>query len=168
MLIKVLGAVMIMTSGVLIGVSLKQRLSNHVERLKSIKEFLLYVKRKLSYDMPGLSDMFSEYEGDTAGGMIESIACLLEQGNSIVESVRNGVELSDVTDILFTGERNYIENVFIQLGSSDRESQIIMIDNAVDRIEGMIEEAILEDEKKSKIVMSISVYSGAVLAIILL
>ena len=168
MLIKAAGAVMIMTSGVLIGVSLKQRLVNHIQRLISIKDFLLYAKRKLSYDMPILSEMFSEYEGDTAGGMIDNIASLLGEENSVMYSVKRGIELSDVPEILLARERNYIENVFSQLGSSDCESQAALIENAVVQIESMIAEAVRENERKSKVVMSVSVYSGAVLAIILL
>ena len=57
MLIKTVGAVLIMTSGLFIGISLNKRLTDRVLELKEAADFLVYVKRMIDYEMPLLSEI---------------------------------------------------------------------------------------------------------------
>ena len=168
MLIKAAGAVMIMTSGILIGISLKHGLTEHLLQLKDIKNFLLYSKRKINYDMPSLSELFLQYKGDTSVSLIKNIAMFITNESTPEISIQKAFELSNEIGMLSEQETNYIKSILLQLGESDCNSQINLIDSAVAQLDYMIQEADKERETKSKVYMSISVYTGVVFAILML
>ncbi len=168
MLIKTVGAVLIMTSGLFIGISLNKRLTDRVLELKEAADFLVYVKRMIDYEMPLLSDLFSQYDRERTGSVIKTTAVYLKTDYSYEASVHKAFEAAEYSSVLDRKDRDYLCSLFLQLGSSDRESQITLIENALRQIECMTKKAEREKESKSKVYMSVAVYSGAALAILML
>ena len=166
--IKAVGAVLIMTSGILIGVSLKSRLSYRVDLLKEVYDFLLYIKRNLNYDMPALSDLFCQYGTEWGCGLIGVISDSLENDEPFEKIVEHSFSAAEIMNTLNDSEKNYLKNVFLQLGSSDSESQLMLIDSAAAQLECMIKESTEEKDRKSRVYMSVSVYSGMIIAILLI
>lgn len=168
MTIRAVGAVMVMLSAVLIGTHLTGRLSDRVRVLMSVREFLLYVRRQIGYDMPPLSELFDEFGSDEAGGFFRETALLLKDGGSVEGSVRQSMRQTDIMSTLESRERELIIRILLQLGTSDCDSQINLIDGYVGDMDYCIENAAADKKQKSKIYLAVSVYSGAALAILML
>ena len=167
MLVKFVGAVLITISSVMIGASLKKRLSDHVAELKETADFLIFAKRMIGYDMPLLADLFFQYEKEKSCGIIAAAAENLRSGESYEESVKKAFELPSSECTLTERERQKICGFFMQLGSSDIQSQHLLIDSALNQIEDMTAEAENEKERNSGVYMSAAVYIGVTLAILI-
>lgn len=159
---------LIFATAVLTGVSLNERLNNRIKILKSIKSLLQQFKIEITYQMPTVAELFSRCSDSCISQLTEKISENLKDGFTFEDSVEKGVENSPCLSVLSHEEKYFIVSAFSGIGASDTDGQISLLENAVEKIEFYIENAIEDKRKNSKVYMTASIYIGLALVIILL
>lgn len=167
-MIKYIGLLFIFVTSVLIGFSLNERLNDKIKILKSIKSLLQQFKIEITYQMPTLTELFSECTDYNISQLTNNISENLKNGLTSEKSIINGIECSSCVSVLSKEEKYFITDVLSKLGTSDTDGQISLLENAVERIDYYIENAIEDKRKNSKVYMTASIYIGLVIIIVLL
>ena len=167
-MIKYIGLLFIFIESILIGFSFNEKLNNKIKILKSVKSLLQQFKIEIAYRMPTLIELFSEYTDESILQLTNNISENLKNGLTSEKSVINGVEFSSCVRILSKEEKYFITDALSKLGTSDTDGQISLLENAVERIDYYIENAIEDKRKNSKVYMTASIYIGLVIIIVLL
>ena len=167
-MIKCIGLILIFVTSVLIGFSLTERLNNRIKILKSIKSLLQQFKIEINYQMPALTELYNQSEDNNILQLTNNILQNLQKGLTPEESVVKGVECSPCTDVLSDEEKSFIISTFSRIGTSDTEGQISLLENAAEKTDFYIENAIENKRKNSKVYLTASIYTGLALVIILL
>lgn len=167
-MIKYIGLLFIFITSVLIGFSLTEQLNNRIIILKSIKAMLQQFKIDITYQMPTVRELFSKNGDNIISELTNKISKNLQNGFTPKESVEKGVDSSACISSLSKEERYFLIEIFSELGTSDVDGQISLLENAVERIDFYIENSIEDKRKNSKVYLTASIYTGIALVIILL
>ncbi len=167
-MIKSVGLLMLFIASVMVGIMLTEKLKNKIVILKSIKLLLQQFKRDITYSMPTLSELFSNADIEPILQFTDMISRKLENGYSPEESISKSIDLTPSLSVLSDEEKSFLIQTFSSVGKSDAESQTLLLENAVGRIDYYIETAIENQRKNSKVYMTASVYIGLAVVIILL
>ena len=167
-MLKYLGLILIFITSILIGFSLNERLNDRIKILKSIKSLLQQFKIDINYQMPTVTELFYEKTDINISQLTDNIYDNLQNGFTFEESIANGVECSPCVNVLSNEEKYFIINTFSKIGTSDTDGQISLLENAVERINFYIENAVEDKRKNSKVYLTTSVYIGLAIVIILL
>lgn len=167
-MIKNLGLILIFITAVMTGFSLTSRMNDKIKLLTSFKSLIHEFKREITYQAPSLSELFSLNKDKYIFPLAESIVKNLDNGSDLDESIRLSFENSDCIKLLSTDEKKDLINIFSSLGKSDFEGQISLLDNAIEKLDMYIENAVDSRNKKSKVYLTTSIYVGLAVVIILI
>jgi len=165
---KYIGAVMIIMCSFFIGLTLSERLNERLKLLKSFKQLLQQFKISIDYRIPSLYDLFSSASDQMIIGFTQRVASMLNQGISPEICIKEAIEKDSCGKLLSSEEKYFIIGILSEIGSSDIEGQISLLENAIEHIDYYIENAIENKRKNTKVYMTSSLYLGLVIAILLI
>ena len=125
-------------------------------------------KREITYQALTLSELFSLNNDKYIASLADSIVKYLEEGMTLEESVKLSFEEADCTKLLSSDEKENLISIFSALGKSDFDSQVLLIENTIEKLNIYIENAVDSKNKKSKVYLTASIYVGLAVVIILL
>lgn len=167
-MIKYFGLMLIMAASVMIGLYLSGSLKQRVQVLMSFRSVFCQFKLDISYSMMDIKELLLKDMKPCFSHTAESIVSDLESDFSLSESVENVINNSPIFEVLKEDERSCIISVLSQLGISDAEGQISLFDNAIEKMDYYIKNALEDKQKNSKIYLTSAIYFGALVVIILL
>lgn len=165
-MLKMIGITAVLLSSVMFGFYLTRKLRRHIEILSSLREIMLTFKREISYRMTPMSDLFGMCSDLSVSEFTGCISDGLQKGRSLGESVKAAEENTNCMSELTGTERAFVLQTLSDLGGTDVESQISMLENAVQTVDEFINIAKENKAKNSKVYFTMSLYIGIAIAII--
>lgn len=165
-MLKLIGIISVLSSSVMFGLYLTRKLGRHIEILTALREMLLIFKREISYRMPPMSELFGLCNDLLISDFADRISDELRNGRSLDDSIKTAVETTNSFSALTCSERYFVTQTYSELGGGDLESQILILENAVQTVDEFIQKAKENKVKNSKVYFTVSLYIGIVIAII--
>ncbi len=167
-MIKYFGLFLILICAFSLGFLFRKNMSMRIIILKSVKSMFQQFKTEISYSMPNLTEMMLSVTDSNICELTNRICNNLKSGLTPVESVELGLNNWKMVDIMSNEEKNLLISIISQIGTSDAENQILFLDNSIEKLDYHIENAIINNNKNSKVYFTVSIYVGIALVIILL
>ena len=143
-------------------------MEERIKILTSIKEMLEKFKIDIAYQTPALCEMFLSKKDNVSAPLLHSIAENLNSGMTSCESAENAVKNTASLSILSCEERTFLIELFSSMGTSDCDGQLALINNSIEKLRLYIDNAIANKNKNAKVYMTLSVYLGIALSVMLL
>ena len=159
---------MIIISSYCIGKLLAERLNQHIKVLKSFKQLFQQFRINIEYRLPALYEMFSDSTDMVIMDFTQMIADMISKGYSPELCIKETIENADCVKVLSMDEKRFVISILSEIGSSNIDGQISLLENAVKSIDYYIENAVENKQKNTKVYMTASLYLGVVLAILLI
>ena len=144
LIIKLALSIAIISITTYIGFTKSYKLKNREYILKDISTFLKLVKNEMNYNMNILPNAYEAARQKLRPELKDAIGAIVvdmlkEENSNILDYsiVDNISKIEGLTDY----DKNIIISTFRNLGRSDLESQINIIDNSIDILENQIKEA---------------------------
>ena len=167
-MIKYFGLMLIMAASVMIGLYLSGSLKQRVQILMNFRAVLWQFKLDISYRMMDIKELLLKDMKPCFSHTADIMVSNLESGFTLPESAKFAIDNAAVFDVLKEDELSFIISVLSQLGISDAEGQISLFDNAIEKMDYYINNALEDKQKNSKIYLTSAIYFGALVVIILL
>ncbi len=159
---------MIIISSYCIGKLLAEQLNQHIKVLKSFKQLFQQFRINIEYRLPALYEMFSDSTDMVIMDFTQMIADMISKGYSPELCIKETIENADCVKVLSMDEKRFVISILSEIGSSNIDGQISLLENAVKSIDYYIENAVENKQKNTKVYMTASLYLGVVLAILLI
>ena len=167
-MIKTAGLLLLFFTSLMTGYSYSERLSERVRLLRALRLLLTRFSRELTVSRPELSRLFMSDNNASTSIITGRIAELLDSGSSPEESVRAAFCEPYPKRLLKQDERDYLTSVLAQLGGGDVSSALKVLGDCACSVDEYIESAVLDERKKAKAGLSLSVYIGLAAVILLM
>lgn len=168
-IIKILAAITIICSSTLLGVSKAKKLSDREYILREFITFLTIVKNEIKYMLTVLPNAYEiarmslKTELKDSIGMIATEMVSNKDSISIQKSIEENInKISQLNGY----DKAVIVNILKNLGSTNKDGQINLIDNAIKQIENQINEAVDIKIKNSRIYRTIGTLFGIAVVVI--
>lgn len=173
MLLKGCGMILIIMSGTMLGILMSRDYEMRIHNLKQLKKMLILLKGEIKYNNAGICEsirIVSERTEKIAGGFLKKVADNFESGNfSLKEAWESGTdEYLKPNSKLKDKELIYIKELGLNLGITDKETQINNIMNCMESINLSIDELDAGRPEKCKMYKSLGIMAGAFIAIVLI
>ena len=173
MLIKTIGIICLILTGIIMGWSFVRDYEERILNLKQFRKMLILLKGEMSYNNAGIREL---------------LVCIARRNDNVIgdflENVRTRFDFEDVTiqtawseateeflkeyTSLKESDRKYIKEFGMNLGTTDRDTQINNILVCMEHIELTIKELNDYKAQKCKMYKTLGVTVGAFLAILLI
>ncbi len=170
-MIKIIGCVFIISASFYIGIQYVSKLKKRIYGLSQIIEVLNVLKIKLEYEMSNIPRLFkaiAEQDKSDAGKMLECCALEMDKGLSLksawiisIKSFADTMNLSENDVILLCDFSK-------SLGDTDVLGQISNIELYIQLLDKNLTQAQKELSDKSRVSLSVSVFFGAIVSILLI
>lgn len=173
MLLKGLGIGIILTASSWFGYSLSHDYLMRLRNLEQFNKMLMLLKGEIKYNNSGINEAMIKIASQTdsvLGKFLEQVWNILNKGdNSLKEAWDKGVEETLVNKTALKQEDiGVIKELGINLGITDRETQINNILNTMDVIGVKIKELNETRGEKCKLYRTLGIMAGVFMAIVLI
>lgn len=172
MFLKMLGIGMVFSASVIAGYSMSRE---YLQRLRTLEQFykmLLLLKGEIKYNNSGISEAVgkvSERLDNRIGDFLKCVCRGFEKGKYTLKEIwdKAGSEILERGAGLKKEDIFLIKELGINLGITDRETQINNILNYMEEIDMKIKELNEEKGEKCRLYRTLGVMAGAFMAIVL-
>ncbi|MBE3520072.1 MAG: stage III sporulation protein AB [Firmicutes bacterium] len=168
---KVLGSVLILVSGLLLGISCSSRLAGRCRELDCLDKALLHLKTEISYGLTPLPRAL-QVSGEVAGGLVgrafSKASELVGRRGGMVpsEALRQALSGAELA-ALGPEVRNVILEMATCLGTSGRSEQIALLDATRERLRILKENAADDAARYGKLYRHLGILGAVVLVLLL-
>lgn len=173
MLLKMMGVILILLSGTLTGITLSKEYEMRIVNLKQFKKMLILLKGEINYNNSGIYESLinvSERTDNIMGVFLNTVSeKFCSNKTTLKEAWDYGVEMVLKTQTsLRDKELLYIKDLGMNLGITDKETQINNILNCIETINLSLEELNENKTEKCKLYRTLGVMASAFLIIVLI
>ncbi len=173
MLLKVVGVTFIVVASGMFGLTLSKDYETRIVNLKQFRKMLVLLSGEIKYNNSGIRESImavSERVENVTGQFLKTtLDFFTKENSSLKEAWYAGTEKFLKTNTkLSVKELAYIKELGVNLGITDRETQINNILNCIQSIDMSIEELSENRTEKCKMYKTLGVMAGAFLAVMLI
>ena len=173
MLLKTIGIIFILLSGTLFGVSLSKEYETRIENLKQFKKMLMLLKGEINYNNSGIYEsivVVAERTENVIGDFLKEVLKKFQENKTTLKDAWDyGVEnILKTQTSLCEKELLYIKDLGVNLGITDKETQLNNILSCMEVIDLSLDELNENKTEKCKLYRTLGVMASAFLVIVLI
>jgi len=167
---KTLGCVLIVAAFAATGMTYTSSLNKRICGLSSMIELFSAIKIKINYEFTSLPEILSapslQTKKETAD-FLKNCATLMENGKDLKHSWNQSIDRFSEKMFLDKGDVTILKDFSANLGDSDVGGQIANISLYLDLLKANLKKAETIAKDKTRVAMSLSVFSGLIFSILL-
>lgn len=171
MIIKLIVSVIVILLTTYIGVYLSNNLKKREEMLSEIIRFFDFVENEIKYMMmilPNALEISRQKISSDFRDAIGMIVCDMLENDDLTEVDKSIVKNIESIKELAPYDKNIIISTLKNLGRSNVDAQINILENAKNSILAQLEEAKKSKSKNSKVYRTVGVISGLMIVLVLI
>lgn len=173
MLLKMIGIILIILSGSLFGISLSKEYEMRIVNLKQFRKMLVLLKGEINYNNSGICEsvtVVAERMDNDIGNFLNAVLEKFDENNGTLKDAWDfGVEnVLKIKTELKDKELVYIKDLGVNLGITDKETQLNNILSCMEAIDLLVDELNENRSERCKLYKTLGVMASAFLTIVLI
>jgi len=169
MIIKIFGTILVVTSFLVIGIEYNKAINKRIVALNEMIELLSALKIKINYEYSSIPEILRDiYSANRENMFLMNCIYFLDDGEGLKNAWNHAVEKYAKQFFLTKKDTSILYDFSIGLGDSDVNGQITNILLYIDMLKASKKIAEAEVKDKSRVSLSLSVFSGLIFVIILI
>lgn len=167
-MLKLIGAILIILSSAVIGMYKINVFSERINVFQSMINICSLFKREIMYSCASVSELLSMCEGEYIEDFINIYNKQLPESEDMFTYCMDSINKAPSLKCLNEYEKNRWRNTIFQLGKSDILTQAELLDSSIKEFSDLLKLAKEDKLSRSKVCMTMYLYCGIALAILII